>query len=196
MSQVPNGRLSDENGYGTPALIRWMNAAGRGGGAIETIVVPASGRATLSFLAIPQAFSALEVLIAGCVTGAVTWADAFMTINGDATAGNYDSTQNSYSSGASMNNAAVSSTTSGMFVSYVPGANIANSVGQLRVTIPGYAQAVLRKAVQTQYGGFTNTRRDGIASGVWLSTAAITRLDFPSPSGNWAEGTVAVLSGR
>ena len=164
---------------------------------IQVITVGSGGQANLSFTAIPQTFSAIEVLIAGRMTGSVTFNSLYMTINGDTTAANYDSSQNSYASGSTTTAAAIAATTSGMHVGYVVGVNgNANAVSDLRVLIPGYAQSVLHKAVQAQYNGLANTRHSGIAGGVWLSTAAITQLDFPAPSGSWAEGTVAVLTGR
>lgn len=163
---------------------------------IQVITVGSGGLSNLSFTAIPQTYSALEVSIAGRVTSG-NFASAYMTINSDTTAANYDSSQDMYGSGATTTAAAISSTTSGMHVAYVVGpSSNANAVCQVRVLIPGYAQAVLHKAMQAQYGGWTTTRRNGTASGVWFSTAAITQLDFPAPSGSWAEGTVAVLTGR
>ena len=162
---------------------------------IQVITVGSGGLSNLSFTAIPQTYSALEVSIAGRVTSG-NFASAYMTINSDTTAANYDSSQDLYASGATTTSAAIASTTSGMHVAYVVGTSSnANAICELRVLIPGYASA-LHKAVQTQYNGWTNTRRSGTVGGVWLSTAAITQLDFPAPSGSWAEGTVAVLTGR
>ena len=164
---------------------------------IQTITVGSGGQATLSFTAIPQTFSAIEVLIAGRVTGAANYLSMYMQINSDATAANYDSSQDSYSSGATTTAAAIASTTSGMHVGFAVGPNSnANAIAEVRILIPGYAGSVMHKAVQTQYNGWTNTRRSGTVGGVWLSAAAITQLDFPAPSGSWAEGTVAVLTGR
>lgn len=198
MSAVPNTRLVDADGNGTPALIRWMNDAARGaGGVIQALTAGSGGQSTFTFAAIPQVFHALEVLIAGRVTGAANYLSMYMQINSDATAANYDSSQDLYSSDATTTSAAIASTTSGMHVGFAvgPSAN-ANAISEVRILIPGYAGSVMHKAVHTQYNGWTNTRRSGIVGGVWLSAAAITQLDFPAPSGSWAEGTTAVLIGK
>ena len=129
------------------------------------ITVGSGGLSNLSFTAIPQTYSALEVSIAGRVTSG-NFASAYMTINSDTTAANYDSSQDLYASGAATNGCCdcLDDEWHARCVRRRHKPN-ANAICELRVLIPGYASA-LHKAVQTQYNGWTNTRRSGTVGGV------------------------------
>lgn len=163
---------------------------------LSTITTSGS-QATASFSAISQSYKHLRIIITGRDTSSgVGTVDAYMKINGDATSGNYISSQFAGGFGTTSNINTTASTAAGMAIYLLPGTNSqANAVSSSQILIPNYVGTTFQKVVQGltfSYGSINLVRQYG---GIWSNTAAITELVFSTGGTAFADGSVLSLYG-
>lgn len=204
MIPVPNGALVEKTGWGTQALIRWMNAVTRslgGGGSGPMFSQVCVGGETVITIPVVAGFTNLLLEFVGRDTyaGGFPTMELRMRMNGDATAANYQTSQYVQGSGATASAATVASSTAGMVIGFVPGVvNRANALAVVRAYIPAYSGTAFLKMVHSDYGEMDNsapTRRVGRCLGEWESLAAITQLELTAPTTAFAAGSTVTVYG-
>lgn len=154
--------------------------------------------ATISFTSIPQTYKDLLLIMNSRETSAAVYARIWIKVNANASgyaeSGAY--TQG-YNNGAFFGDR----TDYWYYNNYIPAANAtANSFGPSSFYIPNYASAFYKcvsghsvgvNAVATNPTG----TRQGITTGLWANTSAITSIAMIGGSGDYAAGTTATLYG-
>lgn len=163
-------------------------------------VVCAGSQSSVSFSSIPATFTNLLLVfscrdtLAGTATSLV-----YMKMNGDATAGNYDTEQAAQGSGATASAGTSAPTTSGALVLVQPNAGATaglSSVGQ--VLIPNYAGTTFFKQFFTTSYALNNTtpvRTIALFGASWKSTAAINALVITTAGTAFLNGSTFTLYG-
>ena len=169
------------------------------GGLAQIAQVVTSGSATVvTFNNIPQTFTTLKVMVAVRATGAVGVVGVNMMVNSDTTSTDYLS-QELGGVGASAFAQAGSSSSTGASIFAVAGtSSTAHPITVAEVTIPGYATTAIEKGwVSTSLLGYQapTVPQAVLFSGQWMSTSAITRLDFTIGSGSFFDGSQFTLYG-
>ena len=164
---------------------------------IATVTVGAGGTATASFTSIPSTYQHLQIR-AFARTAAATTDDRIVgTFNSD-TAANYTFHQ-TYWEGSSANTQGTGGETNISRLGYMPGSSsTANTFGVSIIDILDYANTNKFKTVRFLNGHDENaaTRYNAYGSGLWRSTAAITRIDLvAATAGNWAQYSSFALYG-
>lgn len=161
-------------------------------------VTTSGSQATVTFNNISGVFSALRIEYQCRSTAAVSTTGLSLEINADATAAHYTSAAYMLGGGGA-GQGVVASSTVGSFVNNIPGSSVtAGYVAAGSIRLNAYAGTTFDKRFNHS-GAYAQTGNSDIvlqSSGLWLSTAAITRLDFTLSSGNFVDGSTFVLYGE
>ena len=162
--------------------------------ATQTLAAPA---AIVTFDAIPQTFTHLQVI--GTLRGTDA-AAAFcaMRINNDsAGANNYYNEQILAQNAPTPTFAQAGVQQNYATVGLVPPSGApAGAVGPLNVDLPNYRLAGIMRTFRWQGAlNYFGSLRTELGAGGWIQTAAVTRLDFFPTGGTFAVGTSLTLSG-
>lgn len=166
---------------------------------IATVTVGAGGQATISFSSIPQTYKHLQIRGIGRSANAVTADQTKMQMNGDTSTSNY-AFHALIGNGSTVSSAGYGS---GIVAGITPvirftGANAtANVFGVTVFDILDYSLTTKYKTVRVLHGyDLSGSGEVQLASGVWLSTSAVTSLDISiQTSGNFAQYTSFALYG-
>lgn len=173
-----------------------LAASGAASGAMELISTQliASATSGVTFLSIPQTYKHLELRYTARSDWSSTGVFVNFTFNNDNNAnytthrlvGNGSTVTSASSVGAnSMSNAG----------HQVPGANSATSAfGAGIIDILDYTSTTKNKVMRV-FSGSTNAYNVAMASGLWVNTAAISRIDLLMNSGNFTAGSRISLYG-
>jgi hypothetical protein len=170
----------------------------QGGGGLTRIFDSTLGADAANFdvTGIVGTYVALQYILSGRCTTAAVAESVLLRMNNDSGA-NYDDRRlygNSGGAGASGTTAGTS-----MTIGQLAAANAtAGRAGQLDGMLHNYASAVFDKIVVTRYGEHGDTASDllaAVTSGIWLSTAAVTRLTFFPTANNFLAGSRLTLYG-
>ncbi len=147
---------------------------------------------------IPATFRDLLVLHYLRGDAAVTNAEAILRFNGDSGA-NYDYHRARWdTAGASLADA-YAQTSIAQGIHYAGSSASASRTGQGEITIPDYAKTTFHKTARLHasvfFGTAANNIYSGIASGLWRSTSAITRISIAPASGNFIAGSKVTVFG-
>jgi hypothetical protein len=182
--------LANGSAYG----YRTLAAAAGAPGAFESIATasPTTGN-TVTFSSIPSTYVSLQLRISYVGTASVTVRAKF---NNDTTGANY-TTHNLTGDGASTGSAGqdaagllpILGTSAGIgTVATYPNVGI--------VDIHNYTSTTQYKTVRSFNGGDANGSGNvNLASGLWINTAAINRIDVVTSGGSYATGSLVSLYG-
>ena len=154
-----------------------QGAAG-GGGAFESIASATPNSASVSFTSIPGTYQHLQIRIMGRRNQATTNSSDFLRFNSDA-GSNYtyhylegDGTTANASGGTGNQQVLINNVLTGT-------SSAANTFGVEIINIHNYASTTQYKTVR-YFGGHdqNGSGRVNLGSALWLSTSAITRIDF------------------
>ena len=190
---LPNGTL------GVVGTVATYTPAG-GGGATTLLDSGTLGvDGAISLASISGSYRHLRLMLSLRTTQAVAQSSARVYLNNDTTAANYHGQRLALQAGSfASNNNGASATVATLLV---PGASAAaNSYGGGDLNLYDYAGARLKAVFWT--GSYYQTAADGtgatiaqFGNGVWLATAAITRIDVVAGSGSLAAGSTWALYG-
>jgi hypothetical protein len=166
---------------------------------IASTTVGLGGAATIDFQNIPAIFSHLLLELYGRGDAAATTVNVLGRFNND-TAANYDHEWFQGSGSGGTVTTAENLAQSSIFLGSIPGATApANVASGLRADLHGYAATTFQKSLLAQNGVKAGTTTgllfNYLVSGYWRSTAAINRLTLLLSSGNFAQGSQAILYG-
>ena len=171
-------------------------AAGAGGSyeSIATVTVGSGGSATIDFTSIPSTYTHLQVRCIARGTSANNQINMPFRLNND-TASNYR-THILYSDGSAAASFDFGSI-SGVYLNYMPAANLASSIfGVAVIDILDYTNTNKTKVFRYLQGMDANgSGNANFYSGLWNSTAAINRITFTIASGNFAQYSHFALYG-
>lgn len=163
--------------------------------------VASGSPATITFSSIPNTFTHLRITGMARDTKATTPASyaAFIKVNGDATAANYNAVY-SLASAATMSSVTVAGTTNGAAVVNVPGTfTTANAFGVFDIFIPYYNNTTFFKGMWGHSFAFTNAstpfQEYADRGAQWMSTAAITSLALTAGGTAFLNGSTFDLYG-
>lgn len=179
-----NGASADPT-FQAPAMVLLANASPIGTGVV-------------TFSSIPQTYADLMVVIRGQSTAAgVNSANAQLTFNND-TATHY---QNQLVRG-NVTTASAAASVAHSSIDFLTLASVGTATNPASygvAKIYGYTNTALNKSVEYQVGFSVGSTTAGMFTqqcyGVWLSTAAITRLDITLSAGNFLTGSLVSLYG-
>jgi len=153
---------------------------------------------SIDFTSIPQTYKDLMLVTHLRETGSSVYANVWFRFNGINT--NYAESgayTNGYNNGAFLGDR----TDYFYYNNYIPAANAtANAFGPSSFYIPNYTSAFF-KCVSGHSVGVNGTStnptgtRQGITSGLWANTSAITSITMIGGNGNFAAGCTATLYG-
>ena len=156
-----------------------------GGGMTLLSTTTLSGAST-TVSGIDQTYVALQVYMLGAYSAT---ASGYLRcyINGDSTAGNYDSSYQRYRGGSTQTQDDIFSFSGFSML------NSATNEVMVSVNLPNYAGAQ-SKPWFSLGSGITETSVDGgwFGGGIWNSTTAISSLQFINSGGSWSGGTVLI----
>lgn len=162
-------------------------------------IVAASNLGSFDFQNIPSTFNHLHLRLNCRVSGSVEVTALMMAANADGTAGNYRDSQHLY--GESTTVAAGTVAAAATLGGYLIGASsvnaLANFPSSILVDVLDYARTTFYKQwyVSAAYALSASIRRQ-FSNGVWLNTAAISRLTItPTDSRYFIDGSTAILYG-
>jgi hypothetical protein len=165
-----------------------------------TLAAPAAGFDTNTILGgnIPAIYKSLVIVAQLRSVIASTTDRIRLRFNADASA-IYDEQGHRFSNNFSTDDKGAAQT--GFIQMFAAGATApAGSATPLRIEIPNYANAVLRKQMIAEYGYSTadaaNSQFIAKVFGQWRNTAAITRLQLDGNTANFATGSRFTLYGR
>jgi hypothetical protein len=155
------------------------------------------GESFLSFTSIPSTYASIQIRGIGRFSTSTTANYVFIRLNND-TAGNY-TRHRLYGDGTS----AIAQGTTGsayMPIGRVTGASApASTFGAAICDIHNYASTTQNKTMRAFGGTDANTSDTSyqiqLASGLWLNTAAVNRVDVYPDSGTWSAGSTFSLYG-
>lgn len=186
---------------GIMASANWASANASSFESIATVTA-AGGESTLSFTSIPQTYKHLQIRIIAKDTNTTQTNGAYgllITFNND-TGTNY--TYHQLNGNGSAASATGSASQNSLQVSYAvtsSGATIASIYGASIVDILDYTSTSKYKTVRSLNGTDGNIAdtswRINLGSGLWMSTSAITRIDFAKWNTGFAAGTTFALYG-
>ncbi|CAB4173660.1 hypothetical protein UFOVP1255_8 [uncultured Caudovirales phage] len=163
---------------------------------IQTTTVGAGGSATISFTSIPGTYTHLQIRAICRDTNATTsTVGATAQFNSD-TGANY--TQHVlYGTGAADASAGTASTTTLSIGNYPKGSETANAFGTFICDILDYGNTNKYKTVRSLMGYDGNNTNGilGMRTGLWMNTAAVTRIDISSASTAFAQYSSFALYG-
>src|SRR5215510_3876824 len=177
-----------------PALTDWVPLGGVGGGgsviALQEVIVPVGGAASIAFSNIPQGYRDLRIV--GQATVGAVWLNTWF--NGDVAA-NYDYvTSQQYGGGSPATIVA-----EGVGVTAGRTAFLGAVMSAWITEIPGYSFTTIPKlaTTRTAYKGANATQGMQIfnCDMGWRSNAAITALSMAPSSGTFPAGSRATLYG-
>lgn len=159
-------------------------------------IVTANTQASVIFLAVPQIYRDLTIVVRGRGTLAANTSDILLQFNQDSTATYFRQVLDA--SGTQVL-ATATATNNGCDIGGISGASAtANYSGVVRATIFNYRDTVFFKTYISQ-GGANFSSPAGqdaqIASGMWASTAAIDHIVVKPGSGSFVDGSVVSLYG-
>ena len=148
-----------------------------------------SAQSSITFSSIPSTYKHLQ--IRGIANDAFR-SNLRMTFNAD-TGANY-SFHMLYGNGSA---ATVASGTSANYIDYVGKAESTSNVyGASIIDIHDYASTTKNKTTRTFFGyDFNGGGWSALASGLWMSTSAISSVTITNPNGNYTAGSVFSLYG-
>lgn len=170
------------------------------GGLVQiTKITCAGSQATVDFTSIPATFTDLMVLFQARSNASAATENITLKFNNDGTSGNYTITQYTVANNTTTFVGTVAASASGLAVGTLAAATaVTSATGDGRVMLNNYAgttffKHMLMSGTYTQGAG---AGQENIlsTSGIWKSTAAITRLTFISPT-SFTNGSVFTLYG-
>jgi len=183
------------------SIVGILNGGGAGGGgsSFESIatLTAAGGESYLSFTSIPSTYASIQLRGIGRFSTATTSNYVTIKLNND-TAANYVR-HRLYGDGTSAVAQGATAATY-MPIGRVAGASATASVfGAAICDIHDYASTTNNKTIRA-FGGNDGAAADTsyqvqLASGLWLSTAAVNRVDVYPDSGTWSAGSTFALYG-
>lgn len=163
---------------------------------LATVTLSAS-TASITFAGIPAGYKHLQIRGIARNTQSGTGAEAVKaTFNSD-TGSNY-SRHRLYGNGTSAATAANSSTTFVAIGISAEGGETAGIFDALVCDILDYANTTKYKTIRALYGQDSNAtgyQEVGLYSGLWMNTAAITRIDLSNSLGDFAQYSQLALYG-
>lgn len=174
----------------------FRSAAGPEGAydSLATVTVPSGGVASITFAGIPTGYKHLQLRCLGRTTAAVDNDVAYLRFNGDS--------GTNYSAHDLRGNGGVIAaggypSQNAMYLQRFAGGNQASGMfGVVVADILDYANTSKYKTLRDLGGyDFNGSGNAYLASGLWLSTSAITSMTMTTSSGNWAQYTQFALYG-
>lgn len=149
---------------------------------IASVTVGSGGTATITFSSIPATYTHLQIRGIARLTGAFSYEEYAITINSD-TGSNY-SYHYLQGSGSAASASGGASTAAGKSGSWVGGTSLTSSVfGTTIFDILDYANTNKYTTIRMLGGMDSNgSGYVGIASSLWLNTAAVTSISLDVPS--------------
>jgi hypothetical protein len=159
---------------------------------ISEVIVAGSPAATMDFSGISQAYTHLVFKLKTRADTAVFNQNLLMRFNNDSAA-NYDSTF-IYTSNAAA--AQYLNTVTAMQPNFCSGENaLANHFNYTEITVPFYTDTATTKTIVSNGDVWTNNFFVVNGIGVWIATAAVSRVTFSLDAGNYKVGSRAMLYG-
>jgi len=160
--------------------------------------VALTGTGAITFSAIPQSFTHLQIV--GCIrsASAASHAAAGLRLNAD-TGNNYDWTVNYSDSSTPLASNANGESNAGFATKIVAASATAGKFSAFRLDLPNY-RAAIHKALLTQSGHAESgvAAVATVSTGMWRNTAAVTQIDFwdrTAGANSWASGSALMLLG-
>lgn len=165
---------------------------------IATITVSNTSTTTVTFSTIPQTYAHLQVrAVARGTESAATLGSPTMRFNNDSGSNYADHRFGTFGSGTFADTEYAQAQAAG--IGWIAGGTAdANTFGALIMDIFEYTNTNKYKTVKSHPGVAVNSSGGwaALTSNLWLSTAAITRIDFSVGSANpWVPGTQFALYG-
>jgi hypothetical protein len=184
----------------TAGAVGWAAAAGGSGKLIvvaETVVA-GSAAANIDFTSISGAYRHLMLEWQGRSDNAGTTLTNNMIFNNDS-GSNYDWQRHTTTNTTDAAAVSAGGTSLRAGILLGTGAAAANNPGWGVIHIPNYAASVFNKTFHSSGGAYTGTTaatfQSETDSGVWRSTAAITRITLTPSAGSWIIGSTFTLYG-
>lgn len=152
---------------------------------------------SISFSSIPQTYKDLMLVTHMRETGASVYANIWIRVNGIGT--DY-AESGSYTNGSNNGAFFGNRTDYWYYNNYIPAASAtANAFGPSSFYIPNYTSAFFKcisgHSVGTNAATAPTNTRQGITSGLWANTSAITSITMIGGNGDFAAGSTATLYG-
>lgn len=161
---------------------------------IATVTVGSGGSSSIDFTSIPSTYKHLQLRCLGRTTAAVSNDVAYLRFNSDS--------GTNYSAHDLRGNGGVVAaggypSQNAMYLQRFAGGNQASGMfGVVVADILDYANTSKYKTLRDSGGyDFNGSGNVYLASGLWLSTSAITSMTMTTSSGNWAQYTQFALYG-
>jgi hypothetical protein len=177
-----------------------LDSGGAGGGGSYESIATATGTgssATITFSSIPQTYKHLQlrVLVRSTEAGAGK-SNLIIKLNNDSTTGNYRTHQLT-GNGSSVSATTTTGSAGLRFNDTLSRAG--NTAGLMAVQIIDFQDytATMNRTVRMFSGIDTNDANGilGLYSGLYISTTALTQIDYTCPDGNLSTNTVVSLYG-
>ena len=163
--------------------------------ALGSVTVGSGGQSSITFSAIPQTYTHLQIRgIHRSTTSGTSATGGYVKLNGD-TGTNY-STHILYGNGSSAAAYSASSTANVIYADVVDGSATANVFGAFVMDILDYSNTTKNKTGRTLYGWDLNgSGTMALESFGWYNTAAVNSITFTPSSGNFAQYSSYALYG-
>jgi len=173
---------------------------------IQTVTVGSGGASSITFSSIPSTYTHLQVRYFAQTNRSLVVDDAFITINGDTTGGNYYShqLQGSGSSASAFSSAGNGGGGVGIFWPYAFSATASGSYNYWAggvIDVLDYANTNKNKTLRSLSGSDANGAAPSgypafvtLSSAAWFNTSAITSITFKS-NGNFSQYSTFALYG-
>ena len=164
---------------------------------IATVTVGAGGSSSITFSSIPSTYKHLQIRLIGRTAVASVNGGVRIAINSDATAANYRSHYLQGSGSAASAGTSAGSTSGIQDMAYILGNSAgASSFGVAVIDILDYTDTNKYKTVRSLSGGDNNgSGYVSFASGLWLSTSAVTSLVLEGNGSNFNQYSSFALYG-
>jgi hypothetical protein len=164
-------------------------------------IVTSASQATVDFTSIPAGYN--DLLLVLVAQGATADLTGYIKLNNDGTAGNYFEQQWLNANTASVTTGQNSPTTNGVVFAVIGGAtaggsNATSTPSVVKIMFPGAANTTFFKRWMGEGGeprGANTHAWLDVSTGMWKSTAPITRITLTFTGGNLLAGSVATLYG-
>lgn len=173
--------------------LKWATPAAAGGFTVITSFTANNTVGTYTVSSIPSTYKHIVIIGQGLKCSQTNYREVGLRFNGDTGA--------NYSYGYLMNSATTVTGTNflassnALTVGFSPVTSAAvTDLGQFALTIPLYAGSNY-KSVNSQWSIGDNSPagiKQGVGSGTWANTAAITSIEIRQTTGNFSTGTITV----